>query len=190
MKKYILGIAVLLLSSCGTIFCGSNQKLTFDSNINSIKIYANGALICSSTPCSVDIGRESSSLTIIAKADGYEDEISQIKTKINPVSFGNLISPYSWTTDFATSSMWKYNNEGIYINMKRTNTTKAELIKFNKESQIRHFAMLNYAEIKSRNFEYIKALTELTGLENRQLTTIITSSPTEIELADNLVKFQ
>lgn len=188
MKKIITGACILFLSACGTVFCGSSQNITFSSNLKEVKIYANGALVCSSTPCKVDIDRGSSALTIIAKADGYDDEISQIKSKINPASWGNLLSVYSWTTDFATSSMWKYNEDGVYINMKKTNMKKAELDTFKREAQIKHFAMFNYAEIKIGNPEYMEALLSLTGKNKSDLNAIITHSATEVELAENLVK--
>lgn len=187
MKKCIASLCLLLLFGCGTVFNGSNQKITFSSNVKEIKIYANGALICSSTPCSVDIDRGSSSLTILAKADGYDDEISQIKSKINPVSWGNLLSVYSWTTDFATSSMWKYSEDGVYINMKKTNMRKAELDIFKHEAQIKHFAMFNYAEIKIGNPEYVEALAGLTGKTQNELKNIIANSSTEVELATKLI---
>ena len=112
LKHNILYSSLLLLGACGTIFSGSTQTISFDSNIKeNIDIYANGALVCTKTPCVVDIDRGSAPLTIIAKAKGYEDSVMQDKAKINTVSWGNLLSVYSWTTDFATSSMWKYYHE-------------------------------------------------------------------------------
>ena len=41
MKKSVL-LSVLVLTACGTIFSGSTQQLTFDSNEKNINIYANG----------------------------------------------------------------------------------------------------------------------------------------------------
>lgn len=188
MKKFIFCACTLFLSACGTIFSGSTQSITFSSNLKDVKIYANGALVCSSTPCSVDIDRGSSALTVIAKADGYDDEISQVKSKINPASWGNLLSVYSWTTDFATSSMWKYSENGVYINMKKANMKKAELDMFRREAQIKHFALFNYAEIKIGNPEYMEALLSLTGRNKSELDAIIVKAATEVELAENLAE--
>lgn len=39
MKKSVL-LSVLVLTACGTIFSGSTQQLTFDSNVKNINIYA------------------------------------------------------------------------------------------------------------------------------------------------------
>lgn len=188
MKKIVLLLPILALVGCGTVFSGSTQKITFDSNLRkNIEIYANGALVCTSTPCVVDIDRSSSAMTIMAKAEGYEDSMGQVKTKINPASWGNLLSPYSWTTDFATSSMWKYTRDGVYINMRPKRMIRADREKFERDSKIKHFALYNYGEIKSENPEYLQALSTLTDKEEKELKKIITKSNTEVELAHNLL---
>ena len=189
LKHNILYSSLLLLGACGTIFSGSSQTITFDSNIKeNIDIYANGALVCTKTPCVVDIDRGSAPLTIIAKAKGYEDSIMQDKAKINTLSWGNLFSVYSWTTDFATSSMWKYSESGVYINMRKKDMTTAELNKYNKDAKIKAFALYNFTELKLNNPEYTLALQELTAKNSQDLAAVIKQADTEIELANALVK--
>lgn len=186
-KHKILYASLFLLGACGTIFSDSSQTITFDSNIKeNIDIYANGALVCTQTPCVVDIDRGSAPLTIIAKAKGYEDSVMQDKSKINTVSWGNLLSVYSWTTDFATSSMWKYSESGVYINMRKKDMTTAELNKYNNDAKIKAFALYNFAELKLDNPEYISAMQELTSKNKQELAVIVQNSDTEVELAENL----
>lgn len=188
LKHNILYSSLLLLGSCGTIFSGSTQTISFDSNIKeNIDIYANGALVCTKTPCVIDIDRGSAPLTIIAKAKGYEDSVMQDKAKINTVSWGNLLSVYSWTTDFATSSMWKYSESGVYINMRKKDMTTAELNKYNKDAKIKAFALYNFAELKLNNPEYTLALQELTAKNSQDLAAVIKQADTEVELANALV---
>ena len=188
LKHNILYSSLLLLGACGTVFSGSSQTITFDSNIKeNIDIYANGALVCTKTPCVVDIDRGSAPLTIIAKAKGYEDSVMQDKTKINTFSWGNLLSVYSWTTDFATSSMWKYSESGVYINMRKKDMTTAELSKYNKDAKIKAFALYNFAELKLNNPEYTLALQELTAKSSQELADTVKQADTEIELANALV---
>lgn len=188
LKHNILYSSLLLLGACGTIFSGSTQTISFDSNIKeNIDIYANGALVCTKTPCVVDIDRGSAPLTIIAKAKGYEDSVMQDKAKINTVSWGNLLSVYSWTTDFATSSMWKYSESGVYINMRKKDMTTAELNKYNKDAKIKAFALYNFAELKLNNPEYTLALQKLTAKNSQDLAAVIKQADTEVELANALV---
>ncbi len=191
LKNKLTLATVLFLGACGTIFSGSVQNINFNSNVKDVKIYANGALVCSSMPCRVDIDRGSAALTIIAKADGYEDNITQIKTKINPASWGNLISAYSWTTDFATSSMWKYTQDGIYINMEPKNLKKAEAVQFKQDSQVRYFSLINYPELKieaasNGTSEYVESLATLSNTNSAKLKTIINNSRDEVALAHKL----
>ena len=189
LKHNILYSSLLLLGACGTIFSGSTQTISFDSNIKeNIDIYANGALVCTKTPCVVDIDRGSAPLTIIAKAKGYEDSVMQDKAKINTVSWGNLLSVYSWTTDVATSSMWKYSESDVYINMRKKDMTTAELNKYNKDAKIKAFALYNFAELKLNNPEYTLALQELTAKNSQDLAAVIKQADTEVELANALVK--
>ncbi len=189
MMKYIPFFSVLLLSACCTMFSSSSQSITFDSNVKErIQIYADGALVCNKTPCVVEIDRHSGPMNIVAKAKGYEDTIMQNKSKLNPVFWANVlfIYPTSSTTDFATNAMWKYSQDGIYINMEKKGMNVAEKAKFNKDSRIRHYVLYSYAEIKIGNPEYMKALMNLTGMEKVELNRIIASSLTEVELANNL----
>lgn len=189
MNKKFIVLSVLTLTACGTVFNGSSQSIHFESNVKNISIYANGALVCSQTPCQADIDRGSGALTIIAKAEGYEDNIQQIKTNINTVSWGNLSSVYSWTTDFATSSMWKYAQDGIYINMKKARKTADA--GFEKLSRIRHFALHNYAILRHEaasgtNGEYLQTLKTLSGQKPTELAAVINAAPTEALLANRL----
>lgn len=195
MKKTVIALSVLAVSACGTVFSGSSQSLHFESNVKDVRVYANGALICSQMPCRADIDRASGALTIIAKADGYEDNIQQVKTRINPVSWGNLLSAYSWTTDFAMGSMWKYSQDGIYINMKKEKRYKVADAAFVKDSKIRHFAVHNYSALqleatKGVKGEYLTALESLSGRDAAVLAEIVKEASTEGNLANNLTIIQ
>lgn len=180
---------VVLLTACSTIFSGSSQTITFDSNVKeNIEIYANGALVCNKTPCTVDIDRISGPMTILAKAKGYEDAVMQDKTKINPIFWANilLIYPTGSTTDFATSAMWKYSQDGIYINMRPQESRRAANIKFQQDTEIRKFAVYNFGELKYGNSEYLEALQELSGRQSTELKSIISKAQSEAELANRL----
>ena len=189
VKTKMAVASVVLLTACSTIFSGSSQTITFDSNVKeNIEIYANGALVCNKTPCTVDIDRISGPMTILAKAKGYEDAVMQDKTKINPIFWANilLIYPTGSTTDFATSAMWKYSQDGIYINMRPQESRRAANIKFQKDTEIRKFAVYNFGDLKYGNSEYLEALQELSGRQPTELKSIISKAQSEAELANRL----
>ncbi len=194
MKK-ILFILPLLLTACGTIFSGSTQTISFDSNVKDVKIYVNGQQVCTQVPCSIDVDRESSPLIVMAKRDGYKDGMANIKSKINPTAWFNVLWLYgsfsAATTDYAMGGLWKYTQDGVYINMELENMKHAELQKFRKNSQIRAFSLFNYKDLQMeaalhQNGEYTKALSELTGLSAKELHPTIIESRTEVSLAHNL----
>ena len=188
LKYNILYSSLLLLGACGTVFSGTSQKINFDSNINeNIEIYVNGRMVCNQTPCSAEIERDSAPLTIMAKAQGYEDTIVYDRSRINKTAIGNLFSVYSWTTDFVSGAVWKYSEDGVYLNMRKKNMTKSEATLYNQTAKIKAFALYNFAELKINNPEYIKALEEITGKDRQKLASIIQNSSTEVELADNLI---
>lgn len=187
LKHNMLYSSLLLLGACGTVFSGTSQKINFDSNINeNIEIYVNGRLVCNQTPCSAEIERDSAPLTITAKAQGYEDAIVYDRSRINKAAIGNLFSVYSWTTDFVSGAVWKYSEDGVYLNMRKKNMTKAETDLYNQKANIKSFALYNFAELKLNNPEYTLALKELTGKSQQELTYIIKNSATEVELATSL----
>ena len=97
-----------------------------------------------------------------------------------------MLSVYSWTTDFATSSMWKYSESGVYINMRKKDMTTAELNKYNHDAKIKAFALYNFAELKLENPEYTEALQVLASKNQHDLNNVIQRSDTEVELANNL----
>ena len=49
MKKIVL-FGALLLSACGTVFNGTDQDISFDSNLKGVTIFVDGMQICK-TPC-------------------------------------------------------------------------------------------------------------------------------------------
>ena len=187
MKKIFL-ILPILLSACGTIFNGTTQTMTFDSNVKDVKIYVNNQLICSQTPCTIDVDRESSTMIVTAKKEGYKDGLVNVKSKINGTTWFNILFSYGFTTDFAMGGMWKYTQDGVYINMEPENMKHAEKQKFGKESMIRAFSLYNYEDLKKEtaaheNGEYIQALSQLTELSPTELYPVIDKSVTEVNLA-------
>jgi hypothetical protein len=82
--------------------------------------------------------------------------------------------------------MWKYSQDGIYINMKPKENNHTQNLKFKKDTEIRKFAVYNFGELKYGNREYLSALEELTDQKTEDLKSIITQANTEAELANTL----
>lgn len=94
MKSFFLLLGIITLSGCGTIFSGTQQNVTFNSNVPEAKVYVNGMPVCS-TPCAVDLKRSQSNVIVMLKKDGYENATAVLTSQINPVSIINLSALYS-----------------------------------------------------------------------------------------------
>jgi len=189
MKKLML-LSTLALCACGTIFSGTTQKITIDSNVDKAKIYIDGIEVCQ-TPCSTSIDRSSDSIQVTAKKKGYNDKVITLRSSVNRTSYWNLIGLYSWSTDGISGGVWEYKNNNLYIEMERSGMTAAEQKLFEKQSDVRHFALFNYDELNIENSmqqvgEYTQALSELSGLSLSKIKKIQKDSDREAVFANTL----
>lgn len=174
---------MLMLSACGTIFSGTQQSITVNSNVSDAKVYINGMPVCS-TPCAVDIKRSQSNMFIMLKKDGYENVTAVLSSQINPVSIINLSSLYSWTTDFLSNGVWRYAPDAVYVEMEKTNMTKAERRSFEKQMQTTRFVLFNFASLKKGEAEHLRSLSALTGIDEERLMMLLASCKSETDAVE------
>ena len=192
MKKIYLTL-LLFVASCGTLFSGSDQDVSFDSNVKGVKIYVDGMEVCR-TPCVYPLERKSSTSVVVAKKEGYEEKQIVLRSSLNTIAILNLTFWPSWLTDVATGGMWQYSRDGVYIDMEKSNLHKAELEKVKKDVAVRRFALFGYSELKleasanNHEGEYIKALSSLSGKDKSELIGIINQTHGEVNLAHRLTK--
>lgn len=110
MKKFTLLTAVfcaLLLSSCATLFCGTTEKITFDSDINqSATLTIDGRKHKNVVfPYTTKIYRGLNSTIVKAESEGYETTILYIDKKFNWVSILNCYDVLGWAVDIATGAV-------------------------------------------------------------------------------------
>lgn len=187
MNKKIALVSILALTACGTIFNGTSQDMSFDSNVKGVTIYINGVKACK-TPCVYPIDRSSSTVVAVAKKDGYEDQQQILKSSLSTASILNLTFWPSWLTDVATGGMWQYSREGVYIDMEKPATKHAELQKIKKTVATRRFALYNYGELKieaakEQQGEYVTAISALINQSPQQTMSIINQAQNEVHLA-------
>ena len=186
MKSFFLLLGIITLSGCGTIFSGTQQNVTFNSNVPKAKVYVNGMPMCN-TPCAIDLKRSQSNTVIVLEKSGYEDATAVLTSQINPVSIINLSALYSWTTDFLSNGVWRYSPDSVYVEMEKNGMTQAERNKFNKISEIRRYVLFNYSPLKAGNAEHIGALSAATGLRKERLEELLKKSLNETDAAEKIV---
>lgn len=119
MKKIItaaLLATTLVLTGCATIISGSNQTLTFNSNVEDVSVYVDGSLI-GKTPVSAQF-KKNKAQTVMFKKEGYEPVTRSITKEFDPVAVLNIFWDVS-TTDFITGAVYEYSPNAIYVEMPR-----------------------------------------------------------------------
>ena len=193
MKKIYLITIALALTGCGTVFNGSSQDVSFDSNVKDVEVFVNGVKACT-TPCTYPIDRQSGSQVVVGRKAGYEDQQTILKSSLSPIVIGNSTFVASWLTDLVTGGIWEYRRDGLYFEMKKASASRAENTLFEKQSPIRRYALFNYPDLKKEaaagniNGEYISGLAELTGTSAQKLCPTILAAQNEVELAAVLTK--
>ena len=99
--------SALLFSSCATMFTGTKEIITFNSDPSNADVYING-VYRDKTPCNVEISKKGSTIATI-KLEGSQEETFQLDKKINPVTFVNLLGPIiGIVVDIATGAIHTY----------------------------------------------------------------------------------
>jgi hypothetical protein len=117
MKKIILttlAIATLVLSGCASIISGTNQTLTFTSDIEGVNVYVDGALI-GKTPVSASF-KKNKAQTVMFRKKGYETITREITKSFDSVAILNIFWDLS-TTDLITGAVYEYAPNAIYVEM-------------------------------------------------------------------------
>ncbi len=110
MKKFILSIIILCsMNSCATIFCGSKQRITLNSNIDKEATLTIDGRRHEYVrfPYTVKIARGFDETVVNAQCPGYRPVQLIIDKKFNAVSVLNLCDILGWGIDAATGAMMK-----------------------------------------------------------------------------------
>lgn len=108
MKKIIISsiLATSVLFGSATIFKGTSQAISINSEPEGAKVYVDGQLM-GSTPMSVNMKKSLSSHEIRVQKDGYADAIRVIEKSYDPVAILNIVWDLS-TTDMLTGAAFEY----------------------------------------------------------------------------------
>lgn len=117
MNKLILLIVsstLLLLSGCASIINGTNQTLTFTSDVEGVVVYVDGAAI-GKTPVSANF-KKNKAQTVMFKKEGYHTVTREITKSFDAVAIVNVFWDLS-TTDAITGAIYEYSPSTIYVEM-------------------------------------------------------------------------
>lgn len=167
MKKanYILVLGLIILnSSCATLFTGTRQNVSIDSNPQGADIIIDGQKMAT-TPAKIKVDRELEALLYGGKEiqfdlEGYKKLGYELDARLNSVAIINFFNPLFWGIDIVTGAVTRYDN---YYNfqlmpLEFNNTqsiTESNMEKYEKLVQLKK--LLEDGVITQEEFEKEKA---------------------------------
>ena len=106
----ILLAAVLLFSSCATIFTGTTDTIQFNSNPSGAMIFIDGVEQCI-TPCTLDVKRDINYTDVEFRLDGYQTRIITLSREFNTVSILNMGNLFGWAIDALSGAVFRYDRK-------------------------------------------------------------------------------
>lgn len=121
MKKLTI-LGVLLLSGCGTLFCGQDQTVLIDSDPTGVRIYQNGRFL-GETPLTTELERTKNPLMLSAKKEGYNDQSIMLRSTLGMGAiFDGVFALFitgttGFSTDASNETIYAYSPDQIFVDM-------------------------------------------------------------------------
>ena len=125
------------MTSCATLFTGTEDRITFNSTPSGATIYIDGVEQCK-TPCSIKVNRSINDTDVEFKLDGYETRLITLSKELNVVSIINLGNLFGWAIDALSGALMKYDRKTYDITLedKRTSMIKPTRINIDTKNNI------------------------------------------------------
>ena len=125
------------MTSCATLFTGTEDRITFNSTPSGATIYIDGVEQCK-TPCSIKVNRSINDTDVEFKLDGYETRLITLSKELNVVSIINLGNLFGWAIDALSGALMKYDRKTYEITLedKRTSMIKPTRINIDTKNNI------------------------------------------------------
>lgn len=119
MKKTVVSVLVMtsMLFGSATIFKGTSQAITIDSEPEGARVYVDGQLR-GITPLSINMNKSLSTHEIRIRKDGYKDVVRIMEKKYDPIAILDIIWDLS-TTDMLTGAAFEYSPNNYMIQLEK-----------------------------------------------------------------------
>lgn len=108
------------MTSCATIFTGSSEMITINSNVDDATVKFDGMKM-GKTPLNYKVKKSFKGIVTV-EAEGYEEERFQLQKSFNAISLLNLLTgPFFLAgaiIDLATGSFNKFDVKGVDVELK------------------------------------------------------------------------
>ncbi len=150
-------VSALLLASCATVFTGTSQTVTINSNVEGAEVRIDGNVV-GTTPYSGKVRKGNSAKSVLITKSGYQAQQISLNTAINPVTIISIVFWDLGTTDFLSGAAWEYSPNSYYVNLlkneKSTSSARSEL----REIRLKEYAMVKHRQLLKRDSNEARAL--------------------------------
>jgi hypothetical protein len=108
-----------LLTSCATLFTGTKDVISFDSEPKGAMVYIDGLEVCR-TPCRTPVKRSLDGKQVELSLDGYETRVILLDTKFNLVAALNLGNIFGWGIDALTGTIMRYDRKNYKVELEKS----------------------------------------------------------------------
>lgn len=130
----LLATTILFITSCATLFTGTKDKITFNSEPSGATIYIDGVEQCK-TPCTMTVKRSISDTEVEFKLDGYETRLITLSKELNLVSIINTINLAGWGIDVLSGAVMKYDRKSYDITLDKKKTSMINPTRINIDTK-------------------------------------------------------
>lgn len=130
----VIVIATIFFSSCATIFTGTKDRITFNTNPPGARISING-IEQGVTPLTMKVNRSLNDTDVEFKLDGYETKVITLSKEFNVVSVINLGNLIGWGIDALSGSVMKYDQRSYDITLDNQQTAVINPNKINIDTE-------------------------------------------------------
>lgn len=140
-------VAMCFTSGCATMFDGTDQPVTFNSEPQGATVSVNG-LTVGKTPAIIVIKRQKEPVVDFA-LEGYSKETIKLNTRMNGSVLWNIFwcmsCVFSTTTDYSSGAAYEYSPNNYYVMLVPAGIT--ETPSDTKKRKVRSFILGNYSSI-------------------------------------------
>lgn len=134
LSVIMLVSTMLFMTSCATLFTGTKDRITFNSNPAGATIYIDGVEQCT-TPCTMKVKRGLKDTDVEIKLDGFETRVITLSKEFNLVSVVNLGNLVGWGIDALSGAVMKYDKKTYDITLENKKTSVINPTKINIDTQ-------------------------------------------------------
>ena len=126
LRVPVIALAALSLGGCATLFTGTRDTITIDSNPSGASVLIDG-IEMGRTPATFPLKRPGlGSKTVMLRMEGYEPRTFELQSDFNLVSVLNLTNPLAWGVDILTGAVKTYSPKNYTITMERSRRAMAQ----------------------------------------------------------------